>query len=277
VRGLVAFLICTAVAVGAAVAVAGDTGVVLALLALGIQLVAWAVASWRRTERFYDLTGSLTYMAVVHVANALHASADTGPRVLLVSLLVLVWCTRLGVFLAWRVHRDGGDARFDTMKHQPGTFLVAWSLQGLWVVLTLLPTLAVLVGRNVPLGLVDVVGVGLWVVGFTLEVVADAQKRRFRADPTHDGRFIDVGLWSRVRHPNYLGEITLWLGVFLLAVPTLHGTAWLAAVSPVFVFVLLRFVSGVPILERRAEAQWGTDPVFRAYMARTGRLLPRLG
>jgi steroid 5-alpha reductase family enzyme len=115
----------------------------------------------------------------------------------------------------------------------------------------------------------------VWLAGFVVEVVADQQKRAFRADPANDGRFITSGLWAWSRHPNYFGEITLWTGIAITALPILSGWRWLMLISPVFVVVLLTRISGIPMLERRAEARWGGDPEFRAYTDTTPVLIPR--
>ena len=101
-------------------------------------------------------------------------------------------------------------------------------------------------GVRAPLGAVGIAGLAIWAIGMLIEVIADRQKSRFRADPDNKGAFIDVGLWAWSRHPNYFGEIVLWTGLAIVAVPVLHGWQWATLVSPVFVTVLLTRISGVP-------------------------------
>lgn len=101
------------------------------------------------------------------------------------------------------------------------------------------------------------IGFLIWVFGFAFEVIANSQKRKFSADPQNKGRFIQTGLWSRSRHPNYFGEIMLWLGIAIIALPVLQGWQWVALISPVFVTLLLTRVSGVPMLEKKADTKWG--------------------
>ena len=194
----------------------------------------------------------------------------------LLSFFVLVWALRLSSFLFRRVRRAGSDGRFDSLKTSPVRFFVPWTLQGMWVSLTLLVVLVIncQAVSPPPLGLLDLVGGLLWVLGFGLEVAADRQKSRFASRPESRGRWIDEGLWSRARHPNYLGEIMLWSGIAVIGSASLSGAEWLALVSPVFVALLLLKVSGVPLLDERAIERWGHDPDYLAYRQRTRVLLP---
>jgi steroid 5-alpha reductase family enzyme len=153
---------------------------------------------------------------------------------------------------------------------------MAWTLQGLWVFLTLAAALAAITSeRSLPLGIVAWVGLAIWIAGFAIEATADAQKQAFRSDPANRGRFIRSGLWAWSRHPNYFGEITLWVGVALIALPILSGWQYLTLISPVFVYLLLTRVSGIPMLEARADERWGGDADYEDYKARTPVLFPR--
>jgi len=227
-----------------------------------------------RTEHYFDLTGSLTYLTLVIGVVVLTGASE--PRTLLLAALVAIWALRLGSFLFLRVRKDGRDSRFDAIKVSFPRFLMAWTLQGLWVFLTLAAALAAMTSSaSAPLGALAWTGLVLWLFGFLIEAVADAQKRTFKRDPANAGRFITTGLWAWSRHPNYFGEIVLWVGVALIAAEVLAGWQWLTMVSPVFVFVLLNYISGVPLLEAQARKRWGQDPEFQAYKARTPVLLPR--
>jgi steroid 5-alpha reductase family enzyme len=264
-----------AVAVAATVASAtgGSDLLWLVGLAFGVQWVAYVPAFVLRTERFYDLTGSLTYIAMVVLAVA-QAEMVTA-RGAWMAGATLIWAARLGAFLAWRVHRAGSDGRFDELKQSAPRFLVAWSLQGLWCFLTPLLVWICLTTPVPGFHLLDVVGLMLWTGGFVLEVASDLQKSSFKAEPDNHGRFITTGWWAWSRHPNYAGEILLWAGVFVSAASQLQGWQWAAVVSPLFVYVLLRYISGVPMLEARAEERWGEDPDYLDYRARTPLLWPR--
>jgi len=174
-----------------------------------------------------------------------------------------------------RIHKAGRDGRFDTMKHDFWQFLMTWTIQGLWVSLTASAAIAIITAADsVEFGVAGTIGLAVWLVGFLIEVVADWQKSKFKADAANSGRFITTGLWSWSRHPNYFGEILLWTGVAVMSLPLLGGWRWSVLISPVFVFVLLTKISGIPILKRRADERWGDDPEYKAYLKRTSQLIP---
>lgn len=242
------------------------------MIAFVIQWLAFVPAYRARTEHFYDLVGSLTYLTVVWSCAVAAGVWDT--RTMLLVVAISIWAARLGAFLFARVRARGHDGRFDHIKVSGPRFFVAWTLQGLWVFVTASAAIAAIAsGESPPLGWLDAIGFLMWAVGFGVEVVADAQKSGFRR--AHPGEFVDTGLWAWSRHPNYFGEILLWIGITIIASSTFEGWRWMALVSPAFVYVLLTRVSGIPPLAERAEQRWGKDPSFRAYLARTPRLVPR--
>ena len=243
-------------------------------LAFVIQWLAFVPAYRWQTERFYDLTGSITYVSVTGLAVVLSPAA--GARALLLAALVVVWSVRLGAFLFRRIRKAGKDERFDALKPSLVRFLQVWTLQGLWVSFTAGAAWAAITSTvREGLGWPAALGALIWMAGFAMEVVADEQKRRFRADPANEGDFIKSGLWAWSRHPNYFGEIVLWIGVAVVALPVLQGWQLVTLVSPVFVALLLTRISGIPLLEKRADERWGERADYRAYKARTPVLVPR--
>ncbi|HSV84993.1 MAG TPA: DUF1295 domain-containing protein [Levilinea sp.] len=244
-------------------------------LAFLIQWLVFIPAYWRQTEKFFDLTGSLTYITVSTLALFLSAGVDG--RAILVWALVVIWAVRLGSFLVSRIKKAGKDDRFDEIKPSFIRFLNVWTIQGLWVTFTMVAALVTITTTNrKELDMFALIGFLVWVFGFSIEVVADVQKSRFNADPANKGKFIESGLWSRSRHPNYFGEIVLWIGVMIIALPVLQGWQWVALISPVFVTLLLTRVSGVPLLEKKADQKWGGQADYETYKKQTPMLIPRL-
>jgi steroid 5-alpha reductase family enzyme len=278
--------IAIAVAIAALIALAGSAGgatvtspvgiwpafACAAIVAFAIQWIAFIPAFIAQSERYYDLVGSLTYLSVA----AFGFSINGDPRSALLAALIVIWAVRLGSFLFLRIRDAGSDRRFDRIKPFFIRFLMTWTLQGLWVLITGGAALAAMTAATtVPLGPVAMVGFALWIIGFGIEVVADRQKREFRRDPANKDRFIAHGLWAWSRHPNYFGEILLWTGVAVIAAPALTGWQYATLISPVFVYLLLTRVSGVPLLTRLGLKRWGDDPAYREYLARTPALFPR--
>jgi len=271
------------VLVGFGVAWAGSQGgatamgIPIFILAVGaafvIQWLVFIPSYLLRNESFYDLTGSITYITVT--VGALLLSPEVDGRSLLLLALVVIWAARLGTFLFRRIRKAGKDARFDELKTSFSRFLLTWTLQGLWVSLTLAAALAAITTTTRKgLDVFALIGFLIWALGFAFEVVADAQKSRFRADPANKGKFIHKGLWAWSRHPNYFGEIVLWIGVAIIALPVLQGWQWVTLISPVFVTLLITRVSGLPMLEKRADEKWGGQEDYEAYKERTPVLIP---
>jgi steroid 5-alpha reductase family enzyme len=272
------------VVLGTGIALAGSSGsveaggpavfAIAAILAYAINWIVFVPSYLARTEAYFDLTGSLTYISLIVVS--VLAADDVDARALIVAAAVIIWALRLGSFLFRRVKRDGGDGRFDWIKTNFLRFFMTWSLQALWVLLTLAAALAVITAEDrEDVDVFMIVGMAVWLLGFAIEVVADRQKSVFRSNPANEGRFITSGIWAWSRHPNYFGEITLWVGIAITAIPVLSGWRWLVLISPVFVIVLLTRISGIPMLERRGEKRWGDDPEFRSYTDNTSVLIPR--
>jgi steroid 5-alpha reductase family enzyme len=246
----------------------------LAGLSVAIQLIAFVPAFLKQTERFYDLVGASTYLILLGCAAYLAPSLETVDILLLAACGI--WALRLGSFLMRRVHVVGFDVRFDQIKQSFPRFLIAWSVQGLWVFFTLCPVLIVLLSAK-PHSASPWTWAGLviWMLGFAVEVLADHQKWQFKLNVANKGRFISTGLWAHSRHPNYAGEITLWVGIFIACAPMLAGWQWVGVISPLFIYFLLTRISGIPILEANVDKRWGSDAAYQLYKLRTPILWPK--
>lgn len=268
--GSVVFAILIAYAGGSGGQKIGSTSMfaLVVFIAFVLNWIAYVPAILSQTEHYYDLIGATTYLTVIVVA--LWFSADLDSRAYLAAFMVSLWALRLGSYLYLRVKRNGKDGRFDEMKVRPLNFLVAWTMQALWVVITAACALVIITDdQRVPISWIGIVGLCIWVFGWTIEIVADYQKSQFKRNPENAKKFIQHGLWAWSQHPNYFGEVMLWTGMAIFALPTLSGLQWFCLISPVFVFVLLRYISGVNLSHEIGDKRWGKDSEYLEYRQNT--------
>ena len=243
-----------------------------------IHWIIFIPSSINKTEKFYDITGTLGYISTLITSSYLAirlSGEELEIRSIIVILFVLIWALRLGLFLFVRIIKAGEDARFNEVKKVPSQFLIWWSISALWVFLTSANALTMIINnKNLLNDTYLYLGVSIWLVGFSFEVIADEQKRRFNSNPKNKGEFITSGLWSISRHPNYFGEIILWYGIAIITLPTLEGWQYLTLISPIFISLLLIKVSGINLLEQRAESKWGKLDSYKAYKKETSVLIP---
>ena len=246
------------------------------LIVFVIQWVLFIPAYLLQTEKFYDLAGSFTYIfAVLFV---FYKSAENLLKYdignLILSIVIVVWALRLGSFLFKRIKKAGEDKRFKEIKKSPTRFFMTWSLQGMWVSVCSACALTALANPNgVQTNLLFYCGLFTFLTGFILEIIADTQKSKFRSIPENKDRFINSGLWSLSRHPNYLGEIILWLGITIMSISALSGWQYVTLISPIFTYVLLVYVSGVRLLEASGKKKWGHLENYKKYLKNTPALI----
>ena len=250
----------------------------LLVLIFVIQWIAYIPAFIFKTEKFYDLTGSLTYIAAISFAlysTNTSQSLDLGS--LIIGAAIIFWAVRLGSFLFMRVHKDKKDGRFDTIKTSFSQFFMTWTLQGMWVFICSSAALVAIANpTGVPINIVFIIGLALFILGFVVEIIADNQKSAFRSIPENKDVFINEGLWARSRHPNYFGEITLWTGITVMGISTFEGMNYLALFSPIFSYLLLNYVSGVRMLEYRGHKKWGHLDAYVTYKKSTPKFIPKI-
>lgn len=235
-----------------------------------IQWIAFIPAYMLQTEKFYDLTGSITYTSVFAYCIYLATLGDVNWGSLIISILVILWAGRLGTFLFTRIAKDGEDKRFRTIKPDIAQFFMTWTLQGMWVSLcSLCAITAITSDTGIIVNGIFYIGVIMFIGGFAIEIVADQQKSAFRAIPENRNKFITSGLWGKSRHPNYFGEIMLWTGVAVMSFSSLSGLEYATLISPIFTYLLLVKISGVRMLEGRGQKTWGQDEEYIAYMKNT--------
>tara|TARA_Y100001970_G_scaffold29439_1_gene36352 strand:- start:702 stop:1583 length:882 start_codon:yes stop_codon:yes gene_type:complete len=244
-------------------------------------LVHWIIfipSFLAKTEKFYDITGTLAYLITLYLASVLtsySSGASLEPRTLIIIGMVSFWALRLGIFLFIRVLKVGEDRRFREAKKSFSKYLVWWTMSALWVFLTTANALTLIVNNkklvNQP---IFYLGLLIWFIGILFEIIADEQKRRFRLNEKNRGKFISSGLWSISRHPNYFGEIILWIGIAIISLPTLSGFQYVTLISPLFIYLLLTRISGVNLLEESSDKKWGDLPEYEQYKKETPALVP---
>ena len=266
-----------------AISIANATGnslvVEAVLIAFIIQWAAFIPAYAFQTEKFYDLTGTLTYLTVTWYALYMSSEKFTNLNVASIAIVLLIslWAIRLGSFLFSRIHKDGEDKRFRTIKPSATQFFMTWTLQGLWVSLCSMCALTAISSESgVVVNAFYYLGVGLFIYGFYTEVKADNEKSKFRSAPENREKFITTGLWAKSRHPNYFGEIVLWAAIAVISLPSLSSLQYITLISPIFTYVLLVHVSGVRMLEARGQKKWGHLEEYKAYQKSTPMLFPKL-
>ena len=248
------------------------------LLAYVIHWIAYIPAYLFQTEKFYDLTGSVTYLSVVwFVFLSTYQSISLNFGNLVLVLLISIWTIRLGLFLFMRIHKAGEDKRFRTIKTSASQFFMTFTISGLWVTLC---SMCALVAISSPEGLVmnalTYVGIILFIIGFGIEIVADNQKTAFRSIEANKDSFITSGLWSKSRHPNYFGEVLLWFAIAVISFSSLEGLQLITLISPIFTYILLVYVSGVRMLEDMNDKKWADDEQYKSYKKNTPMLFPKL-
>ena len=248
------------------------------LLAYVIHWIAYIPAYVFQTEKFYDLTGSVTYLSVVwFVFLSTYQSISLNFGNLILVLLISIWTIRLGLFLFMRIHKAGEDKRFRSIKTSASQFFMTFTLSGLWVTLC---SMCALVAISSPEGLVmnalTYVGIILFIIGFGIEIVADNQKTAFRSIEANKDSFITSGLWSKSRHPNYFGEVLLWFAIAVISFSSLEGLQLITLISPIFTYILLVYVSGVRMLEDMNDKKWADDEQYKSYKKNTPMLFPKL-
>ena len=250
----------------------------LLVMVFVIQWIAYIPAFIFKTEKFYDLTGSLTYITAISFAlYSTNTSQNLDLGSLIIGAAIIIWAVRLGSFLFMRIHKDKKDGRFDSIKTSFSQFFMTWTLQGMWVFICSSAALVAIASpTGVIINIVFFLGLALFVLGFAVEVIADNQKTKFRSIPENKDQFINEGLWARSRHPNYFGEITLWTGITVMGISTFEGMNYLAIFSPIFSYLLLVYVSGVRMLVFRGHKKWGHLNEYNSYKKNTPKLIPKI-
>jgi len=241
----------------------------LILLIFFIQWICFIPAFIFQTEKFFDLMGSVTYLTAIFTVLYIADTRNISDYIIVGC--IGLWAIRLGTFLFTRIHEAGEDRRFRDIKTNFTRFFMTWTLQGLWVSMCLLCVLTA-ISSGIITNSIFYIGLVIFTAGFVIEVIADYQKTVFRKNIDNKDKFISTGLWAYSRHPNYFGEILLWFGIAVMSFSSLKGLQYLTLISPIFVYILLVYISGIRILENNGKKKWGHLESYNEYLQNTPRL-----
>jgi tryptophan-rich sensory protein len=240
------------------------------IVSLAIQLIMFIPAYLYRTDKLTDISYGLSFIALVLIF-----LRDYPLPKMILGAMVVLWGLRLSAFLFIRINRMKRDKRFDGMRENLFRFLGFWLLQGISVFAIMICPLLFL---NSSASSFSAIGILIWGLGLAIESIADYQKFTFSNDQRNKGKWIATGLWKFSRHPNYLGEIMCWIGIYIFSYPALSmANRLIGLISPLFITTLLLFVSGIPILEKKAKEKWGKDHRYLKYKKNTSVLIPYQG
>lgn len=240
-------------------------------ISLGINLFFFLFAAAFQTDKLTDITYGLTFMAL---SLTVFFSGEYSLARIMLLFMILAWAARLATYLFIRIQKIKKDNRFDKIRGNFVKFLGFWVLQGVSVWVVSLGFVLYLAG-NPKWSNFGLIGLSIWTIGLVVETVADLQKYSFINNKKNKGKWIASGLWKYSRHPNYFGEILCWIGVYLYVFFGLG--AWervIAIISPLYIALLIIFVSGIPLLEKKADEQWGKAKGYQEYVQRTSVLIP---
>lgn len=251
-----------------------------ALVTIGMQTSFFIIAATLKFDKVTDFAGGSNFLVVALLTFFLTQTYQK--RQIAITVLVLLWGFRLTGYLFYRILKIGEDKRFDDRRDNLLKFAAFWIFQALWVFTVSLPVIYV----NSPFASIgftnsddlvvsDYVGIVLFAVGLIIEAVADQQKFNYRNNTNNKGHWCDVGLWAWSRHPNYFGEILVWWGAFSLSVEVtkLDKSLWTSILSPLFLMAILLFLSGIPLLETKADERYGSNEEYIIYKGKTSPLI----
>lgn len=228
-------------------------------------------ALWKKRNDVADIAWGLGYVVIcIHLLISRPASIQA----VLVYSLVTIWGVRLAMHIALRSRKKQEDFRYKQWREEWGksfiwrSYLQVYLLQAFFLLLIATPLFVVSNAQQMNLTWISYLGILLWATGFFFQAVGDYQLSQFKKKSRQSGKIIQSGLWKYSRHPNYFGEICMWWGIFFIVAPLNYG--WLALISPLCITLLLIFVSGIPMLEKKYEG----NPEFEAYKKRTNALIP---
>jgi len=245
------------------------------LVTILMQFSFFLVACTCRFDKVTDFAGGTNFVALAVLTFLL--SGTYSWRQILVTSMVVTWGLRLSGYLLYRIIKIGEDDRFDDKRSNPLKFAGFWIFQAVWVFVVSLPAMFI----NAPASAgylaytyMDIIGSVFFFMGLLIETISDFQKFNFRNNPENRGKWCEVGLWRLSRHPNYFGEISLWIGVFIVSSSICVGWQWTGVLSPIFTASILLFLSGIPLLEQKSDERFRENNDYVEFKKKTSPLIP---
>lgn len=253
---------------------------ICAIVTVAMQFIFFIVACSCKFDKVTDFAGGTNFVVLAVLTFCLASTWNW--RQIMVTAFIVVWGLRLSGYLLYRIIKIGEDKRFDDKRENCLKFAGFWVFQAVWVFTVSLPVIfvnaessAVKLDPDNKWTPQDLLGAVFFVVGLLCETFADLQKFNFRNDPANKGKWCDTGLWKYSRHPNYFGEISIWWGVFIISSSILTYGQWTAVLSPLFTMAILLFLSGIPLLEEKADERYRKNEMYLEYKKCTSPLVPK--
>lgn len=249
------------------------------VLVLTMNLIAFPFAYKYQTDKLTDITYSMSFAVIVAYGFIGGLGTQSVPKMILAGL-IFFWAFRLGAFLLDRVGKMGGDKRFDNIRTNPVRFFRFFVIQAISAWVISLPFLFRLMDHNdgfesiSSTSPIEWTGWFLAVLGLGLESISDYQKNTFKFQKGNEDKLFTGGLFQTIQYPNYLGEMSFWIGIFLASTPALYGARWATIASPIIIILLLLFLSGIPTVEKARKKRHGNDPMYVEYASKTAKLIP---
>lgn len=244
--------------------------ILLALALFGWSVLWYVIALINKRNDVADVAWGLGFVFLAWLSFYLSGGSD---RALLVNALVTMWGLRLSWHIHSRNHGNPEDFRYAQWRREwtnfyLRSFLQVFLLQGFFLFVIAWPVMFINLAVPATFQWLDMLGIVVWLIGFLFESVGDYQLKQFKNNAANRGKIITTGLWRYTRHPNYFGDAVQWWGIFLIACAIPGG--WVTVASPLLMTYLLRYVSGVPMLERK----YAGNSAFEAYKKKTSIFFP---
>lgn len=238
------------------------------IIAIVLQFIFFILTNKQKTDKFTDLTYGLSFI-IIALAIMIFNRITYGKIILFA--MIFAWGLRLILFLTTRIKKTGKDSRFDKIRNKPLKFLSFWVMQGFSVWIIMIPAIFYLSSDRLGFNILTILGFLIWIAGWVIEKNADQQKTENKKKDS----WVSIGLWKYSRHPNYFGEILCWTGIYVFTLSTITGIkAIIGILSPLFIIILLLFVTGIPKLEIYYNRKYRDNKEYQKYKRTTSILIP---